>query len=359
MAYLEELNVSCFRVFEFTNICTFVTVLPGSKDNMFSQLLLGSLKDVKVHFIMTNPPFFSDEYNDSFEADHKKESNLSNFHSRKVCSSSTNEAVVEGGELAFVKRIINESLEVKERISIYTVMFGRRKSYLDVKHLLKEYKDQNVITSFANTELCQGNTKRWALAWTFFRSIDLSKALRVSCIKAKPQLYYIPSSIECCEYEMKAIAEYIQNLLLNDLQISTFSMIGTKKRYEFDIKSNTNTWSNQRKKRRQNKLKETFIQPLGDLDEPPIGSQTPKRTLEEEEDVEMESMDDEGGQTEDSKKSKSTSDMCKSNLTFLLHCGLKVKREKQKVLLKIVTKEMSQNKEATAQILQYLKNKLV
>lgn len=335
-------------------------MLSGSKDTMFSHLLLDSLKDVKVHFIMTNPPFFSDEYNDSFEADHKKESNPSNFHSRKVCSSSTNEAVVEGGELAFVKRIIDETLEVKDRISIYTVMFGRRKSYLDVKHLLKEYQDQNVITSFANTELCQGNTKRWALAWTFSRAIDLSKALRVSCIKAKPQVYYIPSSIECCEYEMKAIAEYIQNLLLNDLQISTFSMIGTKKRYEFDIKTNTNTWSNQRKKRRQNKLKESFIQPSGDLGEPPIGSQTPKRTLDDEQDVEMESMEvEEGTQSEDAKKSKSTSDMCKSNLTFLLHCGLKVKREKQKVLLKIVTKEMSQNKEATAQVFQYLKNKLV
>lgn len=329
---------------------------------MFSHLLRDSLKDQKVHFIMTNPPFFSDEYNDSFEADHKKDSN-SNFHSRKVCSSSANEAVVEGGEFAFVKQIIDESLEVKDRISIYTVMFGRRKSFLDVKQMLKEYQDQSVIASFAKTELCQGNTKRWALAWTFCRSIQLSKAFHVSCIKAKPLLYYIPSSIQCCDYEMKAIAEYIQNLLLNDLQISTFSMIGAKKRVEFDIKANTNTWSNQRKKRRQNKgIKEvegTNLQPSG---EPQTACcPTPKRTLDEE-DVEMESMETETSaqtENEDAKKQKSAFDICKSDLTLLLHCGLKVKREKQKVLLKIVTKEMSQNKESTAQVLQYLKNKLV
>lgn len=345
------------EVFQLANVFVIVAVLPGSKDSMFSYLMDNTLKDQKVHFIMTNPPFFSDEYNDSFEADHKMDSN-SNFHSRKVCSSSANEAVVEGGELAFVKRIIDESLEVKDRISIYTVMFGRRKSFLDVKQMLKEYQGQGVIASFAKTELCQGNTKRWALAWTFCRSIQLSKTFHVACIKAKPQLYYIPSCIQCCDYEMKAIAEYIKNLLLNDLQITTFSMIGAKKRYEFDIKANANTWSNQRKKRRQNKgVKEespSSLQPSGE----PIGCQTPKRTLEE--DVEHMETDEVAIQTgEDAKKQKSVSDICKSDLTLLLHCGLKVKREKQRVLLKIVTKEMSQNKESTAQVLQYLKNKLV
>ena len=325
---------------------------------MFAQLL-SSLQVDKVHFTMTNPPFFSDEYNDSFEYDNKKAVKKSSFHHTKVCTSNSNEAVVEGGEVAFVKRIIEESLQTKELIDIYTVMFGRRKSFLEIKHLLKDYQEQRLISGFAHTELCQGNTKRWAIAWTFSKheQVQLSNVLRIKSTKSKPITHFVPSCIECCEYTLKSIAEFIQHLLLIDLHISTFSVIETKKSFEFDIKSNFNTWSNQRKKRRQNKLKESFIKSISTDPDDSNDSFRSKRVL----DVEHEEMIDETdfAETETTKRHKPITDICKSDLTFLLHCGLKVKRDKQQVYLKIVTKEMSQNKESTCQVLQYLKNKLV
>lgn len=338
---------------------------------MFVSLLANQQVD-KVHFTMTNPPFFSDEYNDSFEEDSNKETKFSAFHHTKVCSSNANEAVVEGGEVAFVKRIVEESLQMKDGIQLYTVMMGRRKSFLEIKYLLKDYQEKgDSIASFAYTELCQGNTKRWAIGWTFNRHTPLANAPRIKSVKSKPILHYIAPCIECCEYNMKAIAEYIKHLLWNNLQIHC-SVIETKKSFEFDIKSNINTWSNQRKKRRQDKLKESFLKGVLKSDDESSNSSTLhsidtsrlKRTFDlgyEDEivgDVHM----DEFPQTDNldsAKRQKEESDICKSDLTFLLHCGLKVKRDKQQVYLKIVTKEMSQNKDSTFQVLQYLKNKLI
>jgi len=327
-------------------------VLAASKDNMFKHLTNND-QIGKINFIMTNPPFFSDSYNDSFEDDTKKPHN-STFHQKKLCSSIANEAVVEGGEVAFVKQIVEESLQTNVCIDIYTVMLGKRKSFLDLKYLFKDYAEKKLISSFTYTELCQGNTKRWALAWSFSKDINLTNAPRIKCIKAKPLKHYVPTNIECCEYNMKSIADYIQSLM-NDLQICTFSVIETKKSFEFDIKSNINTWTNQRRKRRQLKLKEQSEKSI-ESDQMSCCVPTPKRGSPDEGD---EMSVDISYEEIDSKRLKAASSICKADLTILLHCGLKIKREKQQIYLKMVTKEMSQNKDSTYEILQYFKNKLV
>lgn len=325
----------------------------GSNENMFINLLQ-SPEISKVNFVMTNPPFFSDEYNDSFEESNKRESK---FHYKKNCTSSSSEAVVDGGEVMFVKRIIEESLQAKSRIDLYTVMVGRRKSFLDIKYLFKNYENEKLISSFTHTELCQGNTKRWAFAWSFDHSFNLALAPRIKCIKQKPLMYNIPVSITCCEYSMKSIAEFVEYLLTTDLQILTFSMLETRKSFEFDIKSNINTWGNQRKKRRENKQKEQLDEAsmqasIYDLND--ANQLTFKRTLEDEHDVIQHN------QVElDLKRQKAHSEKCKADLTFLLHCGLKIKRNKQQVYLKMITKELSPNKDSTFQLLQYFKNKFI
>lgn len=292
---------------------------------------------------MANPPFFSDTFNDSSE--NNSATSKSFFHNKKVNTPCDNEAIVEGGEISFIKNIINESFQVKDSVDLYTVMVGRKKSFLELKQLLEEYVQEKTLSSFTHSELCQGNTKRWSIAWTFHPNIDLSKAHKIKHFKSKPLIHFIPKDIQCTDYTLKSLSEYIHSLFVEDLKITSISLFETKKYIEFEIKSNTNTWTNQRKKRRQQAAQNQCERKNNNNSD----VFRIKRQLDNE--------DCDGHTLE--KKSKDTFDLCKSDLTYLLHCSVKIKREKQEMFIKMLTKEKSQNKESTFQVFQYLKNKLV
>lgn len=340
--HLSDRIIRKFQLITFIKVKTFViSVLENTTDSIF-KFVFNSSKFSKINFLMTNPPFFSDTFNDSTESTNSK-----SFHSKRTNPSCLNEAVVEGGEVTFIKNIIQESIESKELIDIYSVMIGRKKSFLELKQLFKDYVEQNVISSFTYTELCQGNTKRWAVAWTFRCDFSLSAAPQIKCIKPKPLVFYISSDINCCVYDMESISDYIRDLLVKDLEIYSFSMIKLKKTIEFDIKANSEPWRNQRKKRRQQK---TVSNHHSESTNESVKSDTPgvKRAID----------DDEVMEEVGEKKAKDCSDLCKANLTYLLHCSLTIKRDKQEIFIKMITEQMSQNKESTFQLFQYFKNKL-
>lgn len=72
--------------------------------------------------------------------------------------------VTTGGEIAFVTRMIEESLELRERVQWYTSMLGKLSSVSVLVEKLMEYGNHN----YAVTEFVQGNkTKRWAIAWSW------------------------------------------------------------------------------------------------------------------------------------------------------------------------------------------------
>ncbi|XP_034188511.2 U6 small nuclear RNA (adenine-(43)-N(6))-methyltransferase [Osmia lignaria lignaria] len=131
------------------------TILKGAVD-----------KDQVYHFSMCNPPFFKIE-----EAPDKVPKRLP---PRNAPTGNSGELTVQGGEREFVTQMINESIETKEKIKIYTTMFGRRSNLL---FLLKFLKKKN-IENATWTEFCQGHTKRWGLAWSFLPKdvIDLTTA---------------------------------------------------------------------------------------------------------------------------------------------------------------------------------------
>lgn len=72
--------------------------------------------------------------------------------------------VTDGGEVAFVLRMIDESHLLQDRVQWYTSMLGKFSSVELIINRLKEKK----IDNYAVTEFIQGSkTRRWGVAWSF------------------------------------------------------------------------------------------------------------------------------------------------------------------------------------------------
>ncbi|GAA5979297.1 hypothetical protein JCM11641_001986 [Rhodosporidiobolus odoratus] len=112
----------------------------------------------RIDFTMCNPPFYSSSTEISASLAAKK---LEPF---AVCTGSSNELLTEGGEVAFVSRMIEESLDLgKQKIRWFTSLLGKFSSISPLITLLK----QRDIYNYAVTPLPpHGQTTRWILAWS-------------------------------------------------------------------------------------------------------------------------------------------------------------------------------------------------
>lgn len=106
---------------------------------------------------MCNPPFYAsqEELTQSAEAKTQKPS--------QTCTGADVEMVTSGGEVAFVTRMISESMQLRNEVQWYTSMLGKLSSVTTLVETLMKNNNHN----YAVTELVQGKTKRWALAWSW------------------------------------------------------------------------------------------------------------------------------------------------------------------------------------------------
>lgn len=120
------------------------------------------------HMTMCNPPFYASqaEMDESLNAKAKPPN--------AVCHGSANEMICIGGEFSFIKRMINESIRMKEKVIWFTTLIGKLS---DVEPIVEELQKQNV-SHLQVTDFIQGKTKRWAVVWTFtaFRLPKLENA---------------------------------------------------------------------------------------------------------------------------------------------------------------------------------------
>ncbi|KAJ5845278.1 hypothetical protein N7534_008947, partial [Penicillium rubens] len=112
----------------------------------------------KLDFTMCNPPFYTSPNELKQSAEQKEREPYS------TCTGAEVEMVTSGGEVAFVKRMIDESLQLRDRVQWYTSMLGKLSSI----NALVEMLIKHGVTNFAVTEFEQGSkTKRWAVAWSW------------------------------------------------------------------------------------------------------------------------------------------------------------------------------------------------
>jgi len=122
-------------------------------------------------FVMTNPPFYGtlEEASDIRKGDGRERTDMI-----------TSEGVYPGGEVGFVIHMIEDSLYLRQRISWYTSMVGKKSS---LNSLVKKLRDLGFGRgNIRTTEFVQGKMNRWGLAWTFLEIPARLIATRVSGI---------------------------------------------------------------------------------------------------------------------------------------------------------------------------------
>ena len=208
-------------------------------DEKNCKLVYGE-KNVSYSACMCNPPFFSDQEEQS--------KTLKRPVANSTCSGSAVEMLCEGGDFAFAAQIYKESLEEPLKCSWFTTMLGKKSSYDKLLKMLLENKDLTIVPY----ELCQGNTMRWVLAWSYEKNLDKSY-LKVSEFQknklkrknTKPLKFIVLSK----DYDAKV--KSLLDILKSMLKVT--NLIHGKITTSFNLSSSIKSWVGCRKRQRLNK----------------------------------------------------------------------------------------------------------
>lgn len=180
----------------------------SSKEHLFDSLIQNSDKWQNIDFTMCNPPFFHEELESDSESDELKEPDMDEIPHADKQKPPNNaktgiacELLTTGGEVEFVKKIIQQSKHIHERIRIFTTMLGHKAS---LNPILQELKMLG-ITNFCTSEFCQGWTKRWGVAWTFRNDLPLRLVPTLGQTQPKPPQRFLPNDVDDPELAAKKL----------------------------------------------------------------------------------------------------------------------------------------------------------
>ncbi|OGM50796.1 DUF890 domain protein [Aspergillus bombycis] len=132
---------------------------------------LDKLEVEGLDYTMCNPPFYTSREELVSSAQAKERPPFS------ACTGAEVEMVTQGGEVAFVSRMIEESLKLRQKVLWYTSMLGKLSSVSILVEKLIGHGNHN----YAVTEFVQGSkTRRWAIAWSWGDlrpSVDVARSI--------------------------------------------------------------------------------------------------------------------------------------------------------------------------------------
>ena len=119
----------------------------------------------KFTFSMCNPPFH-ESAEDALQGNRRKTKNLRNSKFQKPVlnfGGNQSELWCEGGEMAFIKKMINESVEFQSQVLWFTTLVSKKDHLHQLITLLKNLN----VPEFKTIEMSQGQKVSRILAWTF------------------------------------------------------------------------------------------------------------------------------------------------------------------------------------------------
>ncbi|XP_013164872.1 PREDICTED: methyltransferase-like protein 16 [Papilio xuthus] len=301
--------------------------------------------DLRFDFCMCNPPFYSNvqEVLESRSSARPPPKN--------AFTGSPQELITEGGELEFCRKLIKESAKFKNHILIFTTMIGHK---YNMKEILLDLKAEGI--NHTTTEFCQGRVTRWAIAWTY-QDYDLYNLVppRDKARKKSIPITFVLPEIPNLPYDVEHTTEKVQQLF-DSLNIQ-YKII-TKRRNETVLNFNalTNTWTNQRRKRRLlKKIEETVSKKQKLENQEKCEKSTPDSSIDEKSNVLNETMD---LATACSTALIDQTDTVTNKDTEkpILQGIFKVSNKAKTVVFEMEYLEGSAGKEGVHQILQYIKN---
>ncbi|KAH9889026.1 hypothetical protein C8Q73DRAFT_709419 [Cubamyces lactineus] len=153
---LDEVSLRCARTNVETNgLHDRIAVTPAQPDGPILAPLFDS--DTVYDFTMCNPPFYSSREEVLQSAEAKE------LGPNAVCTGADIEMITPGGEAAFVGRMVEESIQLLGKCRWFTSMLGKMSSLTDIVQSLRAKK----VDNYAISELVQGQTRRWVIAWSF------------------------------------------------------------------------------------------------------------------------------------------------------------------------------------------------
>ncbi|PPQ72405.1 hypothetical protein CVT26_003798 [Gymnopilus dilepis] len=166
---------------ESNNLQSSIRILKASDD----KPILFPLDDQTFDFCMCNPPFYASKEEIERSAEAKE------LPPNAVCTGAEIEMIYPaGGEEGFVGRMVAESERFGVRCKWYTSMLGKMSSVFTIVGMLKERS----ITNYAITEFVQGQTRRWAVGWSFTDERLPDTTARIPNISPKHPLHVLMPS---------------------------------------------------------------------------------------------------------------------------------------------------------------------
>ncbi|WP_313269817.1 23S rRNA (adenine(1618)-N(6))-methyltransferase RlmF [Epilithonimonas vandammei] len=131
-------------------------------DLIFKNIILS--KD-RFTFSMCNPPFHDSEES-ALQGNRRKNNNLRKSKIQKInlnFSGQQSELWCEGGEMAFIKKMINESAQFSSQVLWFTSLVSKKDNLHQLTTLLKNLN----VPEFKIIDMAQGQKISRILAWTF------------------------------------------------------------------------------------------------------------------------------------------------------------------------------------------------